>query len=230
MAPLYNHSENRVFPILEEVCGKDPVTPLLRTADLFREDQEYFAAVIDDLKSRFRKAVMSGLYGMPVSLLMDTPRSVSSRLVRRMYTDAFGAGTDLESVHVSAILGLASGGEGGRELSLPHGRRCLLSGGYLYFYGQDVCGDAVSGLSPGDLLLTRDAEGTQSVADEVLERPVWLAQGLPPGTYYVHIQVKSASGLQSEFSPPRKITVNPALLDGSGLPVRTLSGTAIQSP
>ena len=80
------------------------------------------------------------------------------------------------------------------------------------------------------LLLTRDAEGTQSVADEVLERPVWLAQGLPPGTYYVHIQVKSASGLQSEFSPPRKITVNHAVLDGSGLPVRTLSGTAIQSP
>lgn len=152
-----NQWRNRVFPILEEVCGKDPVTPLLRTADLFREDQEYFAAVIDDLKSRFRKDVMSGLYGLPVSLLMDTPKSVSSRLVRRMYTDAFGAGTDLESVHVSAILGLASGGEGGRELSLPHGRRCLLSGGYLYFYGQDVCGDAVSGLSPGDLLLTRDA-------------------------------------------------------------------------
>ena len=57
-----------------------------------------------------------------------------------------------------------------------------------------------------------------------------LAKGLPPGTYYVHIQVKSASGLQSEYSPPRKITVNHAGLDGSGLPVRTLSGTAIQSP
>ncbi|UJB64802.1 FecR domain-containing protein [Acidovorax sp. YS12] len=80
------------------------------------------------------------------------------------------------------------------------------------------------------LLLTRDPEGTQGVADEILEHPAWSAQGLPPGTYYVRIQVKSASGLQSEFSPPRKISVNHSVLDGSGLPLRTLSGTAIQSP
>jgi len=80
------------------------------------------------------------------------------------------------------------------------------------------------------LQLTRDPEGTLVVVDEVLERPAWSAQGLPPGTYYVRIQVKSASGLQSEFSPPRKISVNHSVLDGSGLPLRTLSGTAIQSP
>jgi tRNA(Ile)-lysidine synthase len=155
-----NRWRNRVFPILQDVCGKDPVTPLLRTAEIFREDQEYFADVIEDLKSRFRKDVTSGIYGMPINLLADSPRALSSRLVRRMYTDTFGAGTDLESVHVSAILALTGDGPGGRKLSLPHGRRCLVSDGYLFFYGKEnLCEDTAYGLSPGELLL---AHGTSA--------------------------------------------------------------------
>lgn len=153
-----NQWRNRVFPILEEVCGKDPVTPLLRTAELCREDREYFADVIDDLLTRFRKDTAGGMYAMPAELFADMPKAVSSRLVRRMYSDTFGTGADLESVHVSAVLALTGSGSGGRELSLPHGRRCLVSGGYLFFYGEkDWYGDSVRGLSSGELLLARDA-------------------------------------------------------------------------
>ncbi len=155
---LRNQWRNRVFPLLEEVCGKDPVAPLLRTAELSREDQDYFAGVIEDLKTRFRKDAANGIYGMPLKLLSDSPRAVSARLVRRMYTDTFGTAADLESVHVSAILALTGDGSGGRELSLPHGRRCLASDGYLFFYGrEDLFGDSVYGLAPGELLLARDA-------------------------------------------------------------------------
>lgn len=152
-----NRWRNRVFPILNEVCGKDPVAPLLRTAELFREDQEYFRGVIEDLVTRFRKDVAKGIYAMPLELYSDMPGAVSSRLVRRMYADTFGTGTDLESVHVSAILALTANGTGGRELSLPHGRRCVKSGEYLFFYGKEhVYGDSVFGLSPGELLLAHD--------------------------------------------------------------------------
>ena len=80
------------------------------------------------------------------------------------------------------------------------------------------------------LMLARDLDFKEVVEDVALERPHWEAQALPGGVYYVRIQVIAASGLQSDFSQPRKITISASIQDGSGQPLRTMTGTPIQSP
>lgn len=74
------------------------------------------------------------------------------------------------------------------------------------------------------LMLARDVGFEQTVEDTRLDQPTWSSHGLPAGTYYVRIQVLAASGLQSDFSQPRKITVGGSVQDGSGQPLRSLTG------
>jgi hypothetical protein len=80
------------------------------------------------------------------------------------------------------------------------------------------------------LMLARDLAFTEVVEDSPLDQPRWEAKALPGGSYYVRIQVIAASGLKSDFSQPRKITISGSIQDGSGQPLRTMTGVPIQSP
>lgn len=66
--------------------------------------------------------------------------------------------------------------------------------------------------------------------DTVLDAPTWTASNLAAGEYLVRIQVLDASGLESDFSPPRKIRVGTGIRTGAGLPVSTSSGTPVGRP
>ncbi len=66
--------------------------------------------------------------------------------------------------------------------------------------------------------------------DTVLDAPIWTASNLPAGEYLVRIKVLDASGLESDFSPPRKIRVGTGIRTGAGLPVSTSSGTPVGRP
>ena len=66
--------------------------------------------------------------------------------------------------------------------------------------------------------------------DVVLNAPQWTASELSAGEYLVRIQVLDPSGLQSDFSPARKITVGSGIRTGSGLPVSTSSGEPLSRP
>lgn len=66
--------------------------------------------------------------------------------------------------------------------------------------------------------------------DTVLDAPTWTASNLPAGEYLVRIKVLDASGLESDFSPPRKIRVGTGIRTGAGLPVSTSSGTPVGRP
>jgi len=79
------------------------------------------------------------------------------------------------------------------------------------------------------LQLARDMLFAQTVEDQQLGQPEWSAQGLPAGVYYVRIQVLSDTGLQSDFSQPRKITVGGSVQDGSGQPLHSPTGVPVQS-
>ena len=61
-------------------------------------------------------------------------------------------------------------------------------------------------------------------------KPTWTASNLAAGEYLVRIQVLDASGLESDFSTPRKIRVGTGIRTGAGLPVSTSSGTPVGRP
>ena len=84
-------------------------------------------------------------------------------------------------------------------------------------------------LEPLGIERPRDMLFAQTVEDQQLGQPEWSAQGLPAGVYYVRIQVLSDTGLQSDFSQPRKITVGGSVQDGSGQPLHSPTGAPVQS-
>lgn len=75
-----------------------------------------------------------------------------------------------------------------------------------------------------------DTAFAQPAQDTVLDAPSWTGSNLPAGEYLVRIQVLDPSGLESEFSQPRKIRVGTGLRTGAGLPVSTSSGAPVGRP
>ncbi len=63
-----------------------------------------------------------------------------------------------------------------------------------------------------------------------LDTPQWASDSLPPGDYYVRIQVLDPSGLKSRYSAPRKLPVEPAILTGAGGVLKTGDGKSVLSP
>ncbi|MBS0506609.1 MAG: FecR domain-containing protein [Proteobacteria bacterium] len=68
------------------------------------------------------------------------------------------------------------------------------------------------------------------LVDERLAGPAWTAAGLAPGVYFVRIQTRDPSGLESEFSTPRLIHVRAAVQSGGGLPVTSSDGRPLARP
>ena len=75
-----------------------------------------------------------------------------------------------------------------------------------------------------------DLDFAKVAEDTMLDAPTWTASNLAAGEYLVRIQVLDASGLESDFSPPRKIRVGTGIRTGAGLPVSTSSGTPVGRP
>ena len=75
-----------------------------------------------------------------------------------------------------------------------------------------------------------DLDFAQVAEDTVLDTPTWTASSLTAGEYLVRIKVLDASGLESDFSPPRKIRVGTGIRTGAGLPISTSSGVPVGRP
>lgn len=78
------------------------------------------------------------------------------------------------------------------------------------------------------LQCARDIAFADLACDETLPEPRWLATTLAPGTYFVRLQTRDPSGLESEFSAPRRIHIGSGGLQTSdGLGVSTSDGQPV---
>ena len=80
------------------------------------------------------------------------------------------------------------------------------------------------------LATVADATFENAIQDVALDAPAWSASDLAAGEYLVRIRVLDPSGLQSDFSTPRKIRVGSGIRTGSGLPVSTSGGEPVRRP
>ena len=69
---------------------------------------------------------------------------------------------------------------------------------------------------------------TPPVLDIWLDEPQWQVSGLPAGQWHVRLQVVDANGLESAYSPTRRIQVLPLVVDGSGQAIGTGSGLGLE--
>lgn len=68
------------------------------------------------------------------------------------------------------------------------------------------------------------------LVDEHLSSPNWTTSTLPPGAYYIRLQTRDPSGLESTFSTPRQIRVAAHVQSGFGLPVDASDGRPLAPP
>lgn len=68
------------------------------------------------------------------------------------------------------------------------------------------------------------------LVDERLSAPAWASASLAPGAYFVRIQTRDPSGLESGFSTPRLLRVYAAVQTQSGLPVTSSDGQPLARP
>ena len=78
------------------------------------------------------------------------------------------------------------------------------------------------------LQCAQSADFADLACDETLPEPRWLATALTPGRYFVRLQTRDPSGLESEFSAPRRIDIGTSGLQTSdGLGVSTSDGQPV---
>ena len=81
-----------------------------------------------------------------------------------------------------------------------------------------------------NLQLARNEQFDAPLATTLLEQPRWTSETLSPGDYFVRIQVLDPSGLKSRYSAARKLTVEPAIMTGTGSVLKSGDGKLVQSP
>ncbi|WP_370681267.1 FecR domain-containing protein [Comamonas sp. GB3 AK4-5] len=74
------------------------------------------------------------------------------------------------------------------------------------------------------IVVAREPEALQPLLDTRVEQPQWEASELGPGRYYLRLQARDASGLESALSAAREFTLRPWVRDGFGRPLRSGNG------
>lgn len=74
------------------------------------------------------------------------------------------------------------------------------------------------------IVVAHTPEAEQPVLDTRVNQPQWQAADLGPGQYYLRLQTRDPSGLESALSAARQFTVLPWVRDGFGRPLRSGTG------
>ena len=74
------------------------------------------------------------------------------------------------------------------------------------------------------IVVAHTPDADQPLLDTRVEQPAWQATDLGPGNYYLRLQTRDASGLESPLSAARPFTILPWVRDGFGTPLRSGTG------
>ena len=124
----------QLLPLLERDFAPSAVKQLASLADLAREEEGFWSALVED---RFRTLVRARAGTLtirapdlmaPIGIARATGRegasslrSLSERMTRRIFQELRGSFGGLTSVHVQSVLRLASESPSGRSVELPGG-------------------------------------------------------------------------------------------------------------
>lgn len=123
----------RVLPLLEEQLGPGVREALARTADLLRDDAE----ALDALAATAYEELVDRDRSLPTAGVLDHPRAVATRVLRRAAIEAGAIDAELFHVHVRALWDLTTGALRG-EVQLPGPVSARRVDGEIRFTGTGV--------------------------------------------------------------------------------------------
>ncbi len=139
------HVRENLLPALENEFSSATVENLARLAALSREDEAFWGALVQDRFQRLARldertgavSISAGRLLAPMEFSSAPPphamRSLTERLVRRLYKNVCGDLLQLTSTHVAQVIELAQAGAGGKCVQLPRGVRVTRNFGEILF-------------------------------------------------------------------------------------------------
>ena len=129
--PAYTRVRVRrtVLPVLEAELGPGVAEALARTAEQLREDEEAFAAMIDELAEDLAEFVDGGI-AVPVGALAANPAALRQRIIRFVVQSEFGV--SLSRRHTLEIARLVTDWRGQGPVDVP-GVEVARAGGRIEF-------------------------------------------------------------------------------------------------
>lgn len=106
----------RILPLLEAELGPGVAEALVRTAEQFREDDDAFAAQIDEFIEEVVEPAEAGI-AVSVAVLAANPAALRQRLIRHVVQSEFGV--SLSRAHTLEVARLITDWHGQGPLQLP---------------------------------------------------------------------------------------------------------------
>jgi tRNA(Ile)-lysidine synthase len=176
----------QLVPLLERDFSSQAVNHLAGLAGFAREEEVFWSALVED---RFRALVRAdkGKLGIPIHDLLApldlssaaepaALRTLTERLIRRLYQELRGGPGGLTAVHVEQVIHLAAASASGSRAELPGGIMVERNFGELIFSGSHGAGRSSGGretVSPENAYLyvvSLPAHGVASVLVPELNR------------------------------------------------------------
>ncbi len=129
-----NGWRNKVLPAVSEIAIKEPTSAITDTYSLLLDDLQFINNEVDKLfteKVRF----LGKFEALPQSII-NVPKAISSRIIRRLWSDTFGNLTDFENTHIGIAVDFIRDNSGigrVRTIDLAFGRQCYLYDGFFGF-------------------------------------------------------------------------------------------------
>ena len=128
----------KLIPLLEKNFNPAIVQHLVTLGDLAREDEAFFAALIDSraasiVKREHHAASVSVRDLLTFSGSKENSHAFSKRLIRVAIEDRKPRSGQLNAQHIQSVLDLAERGENGKSLALPGGMEVCRENDTLFF-------------------------------------------------------------------------------------------------
>ena len=128
--PAYarNFWRNEIFPRIDRGVHMSPVEALNGLSSRIREENDY----LEEVAERTIPEMLDG-EGAKVDKLLELPRPILRRVLRKLAVSAFGDVVDMEACHWDAVMEILDPCGPARSLDLPRGRKARLEHGILCF-------------------------------------------------------------------------------------------------
>ena len=77
-------------------------------------------------------------------------------------------------------------------------------------------------------MVAGDEAFAQPLVDTWLTQPMWNAEELPAGSYYMRLQIEDGNGLRGNFSAPRQFRTGNWIIDADGQMLQSGFGERVQ--
>ncbi len=116
-----NRLRLELIPYLEREFNPNLVDTMVRTGEIFRDEEECLEEIAEQYVSKIRLPGEANEVRFDLNQFLGLPRAIQRRIIRRAWLDLAGTANPLGFIHLADSLDIISCGQTGASLHLPSG-------------------------------------------------------------------------------------------------------------